>query len=855
MSRIADYYEKYVQTYESYQKKNQQIHEAHKEAERKRQKLEEARAAEKEINQNKIEAENKFGDANDALEKYIPVYEEESKRRSIEPALQEYEKSLVYFDGDLTQPGVFESSVEDVNAVYDKKKQDYYEERKQELEFDQSILQIELDDLEKDPKSFLQKRKDEICEGCDQVVEGKKEEIIQYLSCNSQIRNSDSAKRIQKLIGNNSVVAEECGTSEENLLEEVLALKGTSGYPRSEKVTVASVKRNKDGYKNFALPFLIGIGIAIALIFVFVFSPMSMVIPSGESIAGAGHAVIQTIIRILCAGIGGACLGGILYGILTVLGLHVIGIISGILFGILGILYIYGDHYIRISENSFMGFGNVSHGILVWLFQIVLIGVFLMLLNGLIKNTGLVRIFFKPKKNMVMEGIKDFEEYVTENKEKFIALFQLDKALEYACENRIMWEISQNKESIEHISKEEEYLKIEEECNKEIENLSQKRKLEEEKTQQSFLENKSKKDEKRKQLTKEEDERILEVERHLAQLKEALKNAENVKKELEIQLVKETDIVKKCTGDLEESLTEERVFIDNAKAEKIALEDTTKNIFLPHNELKGTFRIINNVKALLECQGNLEKNIYFVRNKKDEEGMAVVRKKPLSCKPTVCIYQKDYIKGDNLSEELSHLIQWLYDSMRRVIPSAILSKFSVVDMVSGRSVLHISPYNEYLDVITDETSKVVLSEALKEREVQIIAQCNRQDLGREEVVNSINTLNQIKMIRNKEEIDKYGDTEISDLLEELIPYRVIIFILPANGTNSVQPSVLNENLKQSIKSSERFGVLPIFLVDNECWDNRKSNSDVDFLHEIQDKVIWNVLNVGKKAEEKLDIIE
>ena len=84
-------------------------------------------------------------------------------------------------------------------------------------------------------------------------------------------------------------------------------------------------------------------------------------------------------------------------------------------------------------------------------------------------------------------------------------------------------------------------------------------------------------------------------------------------------------------------------------------------------------------------------------------------------------------------------------------------------------------------------------------------------------------------------------------------YKVVIFVVSPIVGNSVQPSILNDILKQSVKNSERFGILPIFLVDDENWKDEKTNSDISFLHGIKDKNVWKVINVGKELRMELDL--
>ena len=396
-----------------------------------------------------------------------------------------------------------------------------------------------------------------------------------------------------------------------------------------------------------------------------------------------------------------------------------------------------------------------------------------------------------------------------------------------ASENRMRSVLAKNSQEIENIQNDEVYRAMADEC---------KRKLEE--------------------IEKAETQQKESVKDYIKQLTESLRKKQNTVTDLvELWEKAQTDF-EECEKKLKLSFNEKENIINSRKLEEDFLLSTTKNIYLKHEALKGKFKEINNTKNLVECKGNLSENLYLVRNELDENNMAIVRKAKMNCKPTVCIYEKSCIKENNLSEELSHFVQWLCDSIRRTNPAAILSRFTLVDMTSGRSVLHILPYQEYLDVISDENGKNHLAESLKKREVEITDQCNRKDLLKEEsLVDSIDTLNQIKMKINQEDYEQQENIPITELWEQLIPYKIVIFIISPATANSVQPSVLNDILKQSIRNSERFGVLPIFVIDNENWKDGKSNPDITFIKEIHDKNTWEILNVGKNSESRLDFLE
>lgn len=850
MSRIIEVYEKYLQTYKSYQNKKEKIKAVEEEIEQNKKRLEAVKANVEQSEQKQIDAEREFNKSKDRLDKCISTYEYDSKPRSMKKEIEEFDKKQIYYKGELTQGTVYDDTKEEIKKLYAQKKDEYYKKRKKELEYNQSQIRNELEKLYSNKEDYVKEKKEKIYKGCDKKLENKKEEIKQYLSCNSYIKKSESTARINSIIRNEKLSPENCGKSEEKLLKSVLELEGTSKYPRNDVVTKESVRLNKKMYKNKAKPFVIAIGMILFLIFAFIFSPASIIIPSEGTIAETG----QAIVRIIFSLIVGVSTGAVLFGILRLFGMKIGSIILGVIAGIYGIVVAYSESYLTIEKSSFYGFGNVVHFIAVWFLQIILIILTMCIIYFLIKNTALIRIFYKPKESIVLVGLKQYERYFNAHRETFLALFHINEAMEYACENHLKENIAQNQYEIEHIYGDEVYLSLERQCQKELKNLEDNYRKQKEKEEQSCQENIEKRKKQYEKLKEEDNLRIQYLEKRLEELKqdyEDKNNKNSILKQEVTNLKIEENNFKEILKKMQQKKTE---IVENAKQDKEYIEETTKNICLTHEELQYNFAKINNPTTLLECKGNLEKNLYFVRNKKDENNMAIIRKIPLECKPTVFVYKKEDIKGNNISEELGYFIEWLCDSVRRIIPAEILSRFSVVDMVSGQSILYISPFNEYLDVVSNEADKNKIAEYLKDREMEITKQCNRQDMGNNgRIINSIDRLNQIKMEINQEDILKQKDIVISDFWEELVRYKIVIFIVSPKAGNIVQPSVLNDLLKQSIKNSERFGILPVFLVDDENWKDKKTNSDVAFLYEIQEKNIWKVLNIGKDSKTELDL--
>lgn len=408
-------------------------------------------------------------------------------------------------------------------------------------------------------------------------------------------------------------------------------------------------------------------------------------------------------------------------------------------------------------------------------------------------------------------------------------MFHYEDAIGYACENRLCRELNDVDRYIQDIGKNQVIVDAD------------------------YLEIVGKYENELKRRQKERDDQIVAIENRKNELQ---KKAEELTEKL-TRINQKNKFIQRTVNTLKEKIALKEGEIERKKEQveynRNSLLAQTKILT---DESTETFdaecKLLNTSRALLDCGGQLAKYIYFVRNKKDKNGMAELRKIPFSGQHTVFVYDDKDLSSNNLSEELSHFIKWFIDAVRRTNPAALLNKnFPVIDVVSGKSILSFPPYNRYVQVIADSREKSMLVDALKEWENIITSDVEDKGIR----INNFDELNDVRMKNknNLKDIAEQEDIAIADLWERPYPYNFIIFVVPRVNENGSQPSLLNDEFKSVLMNIQHYGIIPIFIVSCATWKDIKRSPDVAYLHSIQDKKVFNVYNVGKANEAKLDI--
>ena len=470
----------------------------------------------------------------------------------------------------------------------------------------------------------------------------------------------------------------------------------------------------------------------------------------------------------------------------------------------------------------------------------------LVVLFFLCVKTPLVNLFFES--DVVLEDLNQFAKYVTTHLATYQILFHIEDAIRYAAENRVRYAEAVYKEKLNAIRSESTYKDLDSQCKSELDRLTRKREA-----QLAELDRRSK--ERATQL-KEQKDKISTLQTDYSKTKTRLDLLSQTISKCKSKLRTEEEEKNKLLKDLDE-------LGDNLKAMTVILSTLASESDSDFNKHCDSTR--TSVEALFACNGTLSKQLYFIRTMHDEFNLAVVRKVEIKGGPIIFLYDKSDLSGSNLSEELQYFIRWFARSIRSVNPASLFNnRFFVVDMVSGNGVLAMDPYKTYLTVIADEKRKNELADFLNGKIREIVSGISRTEIqkasGSTRKVENLDDLNRCKMQINRENMTLYPDlfpdeehAKLSDLTERPIEYSVAFFIVPNSISGSMRPSVLSEDLKRILMNAARYGIIPVFLVDFDTWNDSQSSEDVTYLHAIREKSLWHIRSAGSKKEKLLDI--
>lgn len=746
---------------------------------------------------------------------------------------------------EYTDPDIFEKKQKEIKQQCDEFIRVYCEKKEAELTVSKGQLLQEQSEYNQDKNNYIRRTMKQINSDCLDIIEKKKQDVLEYLNANQKIKSTETAKRIQNVVDTETIGRDECGSSEENIITRILLLKGTEDYCRTQRFDREDFNDNRrklfsDGIVDFVTqykkgsyyqsklfyPFLGIMIIGLFILFTIGIAPWTSLIPSSRAIASVGGTAVTWIIRTLVSAIIAVVVGGIVYWVVE----EVIiddggapGVIVGIIAFVVAMFLFDTFEYLKFSTQSMMGAGVVLHYIILEIFNLIVITVIVAVMYLVIVHTALVKIFFKPGKDMVIEDLNHFEEYFDRNRVTYVQMFHYEEAIGYACENRLHSKIMELDAQLQNMEVDSECIAFTRECNEKL------------------------------------DARQRERSRQIAEI-EQQKNASEEKKNTLSKKLKEKDKeILELQGVIDFFTDKINLLISKITKQKTQMEDT-KNSLIKQTKILtddsvDTFdaecKLLNTPGELLKCKGQLAKHIYFVRNEKDKNEMAELRKIDLRCQHTIFVYDDKDISGNNLSEELCHFIKWFIDAVRRSNPETLLRKFPVIDVLSGISILSMPPYNRYIQVITNEDGKAKLVGALEEKENDIVSDIRKKGVR----INSFDELNNIKMgnDRNIKDIAIRPNIPIDELWEKPRPYSFIIFIVPNVNEDGGKPSVLSDQIKNVLMNVKLYGIVPIFLISSNTWNNVKESADAAYLQNVKDKTVFLVKGVGRDNASKLDI--
>lgn len=748
---------------------------------------------------------------------------------------------VTFIKNEFTDPIIFQKKQEEITTEYKHKEEQYVSQRNKSLVQERANVLKDKRLFQEDAPSQINHIMQQHSDNLKNTLETKKLEVMDYLTCNKKIEKSDLSQKIITTLKNKGIHSLDYINSEDELINNILSLKSTNNYARKQKINLAEFKKYREINKkdsdhmfdegreyshNGWYTLLVLMIIGLFFLFMAGFSPVKLFMPSVVDIADASSSAIKLVVKIVTTIFAMIVLGGLAYVITNKIwmsdGLSII--VTAIVVILTGASVFTQDVSI-INTEDMLGVANVVYIIFSVILNLIICVLIYCGIDFLILNTNLVNIFFKTQRDVVLDGLTDFANYFDTHEYLYIALFNMEDAIRYIHNNRLDITLSEIEKKINNIKNEKEYTDIDNECRKKLESRIYER-----------------------------ESQLKKIESQLEKLNKEYNTSVESFKGIHDVLTLLTREIEKDKASLENKIKLNKKLTNNIADAKNKLLKYTDRIICDGDDFEKQCEKLNTSKELLEAKGNLSKDIYFIKNYKDNYGMAIVRKLPFKCEHTVFVYNRNDIISNNLSEELSPFIQWLSDSIRRINAPKLFYKFTVVDMVSGKSILVMPPFNKYINVISDGRGKGALSAYLSDKIRMVTDEMNRSDIRRiGGDVNNIISLNECKMDMNKEDIEKEPQIPIYDLQEQVVPYNVIIFVIPFASTNGSQPSIMNEEIKQVLMNCENYGIIPIFLVDSITWSDEKNSADVAYLNSINTKSVWQIRNVGKDKKKQLDV--
>lgn len=734
---------------------------------------------------------------------------------------------------EYTNLDIFEQNNEELRTTCEESKQIYIADRESTLQSELSSLKRKLEIFEDDKAETI----DRIISGLGDKgkLEEKKEDVLDYLNATRRVKAFEESQRIIQLI-ESPVDPSWYNCSESKLLNDMLSLDSTDGYIHDGKFDFDDYMKSTEKYTSGVFPLLLLIStIALLVYFMMGHSPLNFIIPSSYSVADASSSVVNTGLSVVKV-LGAIGIGIIVGGIIGIIASYFVG---GIIGGIISIVFavIVGRFfYFRFSPNihasSMIGFGNVVHTIIAFLINLILVLVIMAIIFFVFSITPLARFIYRINPERLKDDLNYFEKYVNDNKIAYISLFHYTDAVGYAFENRMKSAIEQKEEEISSIREEDGYLKIDKEYQQKIKERNAER--------SSQIDAIKCKLETYKKGVDEYTAKHISINNMIDVKKKQLANLRKKQAEKEC-------VINEMTSQLDAAGT----YLTNQTQEIVG---GTERGAMADDMFDKECMMRNTSMNLLECNGQLSKQIYFVRKEKDKRGFAELKMMDISCQHTVFIYEHETTMWNNISEELCNFIKWFVEAVRRENPAALLEKFDVIDVVSGRGILTMPPYNRFLNVVSDEKGKQILADNLKKRGEVISGEMSAvhiQEWGRK--VDNVDKLNAVKAEINKPEILQEPDIPVRSLIEAFIPYKILIFIVPDVNYDGSQPSVLNEDLRRILNNTELYGIVPVFFISHNTWVDTKKSSDTVYLHALSNKIIYRVKNIGSIDEKQLDL--
>lgn len=212
---------------------------------------------------------------------------------------------------EYTDPDIFEKKQKEIKQQCDESIRVYCEKKEAELTVSKGQLLQEQSEYNQDKNNYIRRTMKQINSDCLDIIEKKKQDVLEYLNANQKIKSTETAKRIQNVVDTETIGRDECGSSEENIITRILLLKGTEDYCRTQRFDREDFNDNRrklfsDGIVDFVTqykkgsyyqsklfyPFLGIMIIGLFILFTIGIAPWTSLIPSSRAIASVGGTAV-----------------------------------------------------------------------------------------------------------------------------------------------------------------------------------------------------------------------------------------------------------------------------------------------------------------------------------------------------------------------------------------------------------------------------------------------------------------------------------------------------------------------------------------------------------------------------------
>ena len=219
--------------------------------------------------------------------------------------------------------------------------------------------------------------------------------------------------------------------------------------------------------------------------------------------------------------------------------------------------------------------------------------------------------------------------------------------------------------------------------------------------------------------------------------------------------------------------------------------------------------------SLEETKGKLCDSIFLNISTENSDDFLEFKQIKHNADKLVLIYDENEIENNNLSKSLSPYIDWLYASFCSVNnPRDILEnyKFKIIDVTSRARHYIGGDRGKVFEAFGDSNAIGNYQKKVKDQVDEITDLCTIYKMSDVDIVK----LNQtIYESAKKDELD-FGEDEKNERY-------IITFILIPNIEN---PEIIPSSLWQYFNDCKRFGVMPIFLVGGNTWNNLDKSSQL-----------------------------